>query len=108
MSFADKVVTGFKAQSLKSIMVPEWGEKVYFRPLTLAEAQAVERERDEIEKVFELLFVKLLDEGGDRLFPADKKAEARAALVDSTSTETINMIADEIAPKASVDAAKNG
>ena len=105
MDFAAKVAAGFKANPLKVISVKEWDETVYFRPMTLAEAQAIEGERRDTEKAFELLFLKLLDENGKRLFT--EKATARVALLENTSLETINMIASTVAPLDTIEDAKN-
>lgn len=98
MSVIERAKAHFKSLQVKTIEVPEWGDKngpliIYVEPFTLkdkAKLQSVSRMTgNEIDALVELIVLKCLDKQGEPIFTIEHKPMLRNA-VDATILERIS------------------
>jgi hypothetical protein len=89
----------FKAQSVKTIEVPEWGEAnkpllIYATPLTLAEKRKLFNgaKENDLAVLVDCIIMKAKDEKGDAVFTLEHKRD----LMNGVDPDIIARIANEI------------
>lgn len=106
MSVIQNAVADFQsklANDLKSVDVPEWKTRIYFRPSWSLKQQsevnrlAFEGKRD--EAMVEALIIRSLDENGDRVFKKSDKTE----LMTKVDPEVISRITIEMNREVELD-----
>lgn len=86
MKVIERATAHFKAKSVKTIEVPEWGDEtgpllIYIEPFTLKDQgrlQSATKGSSESEALAELLVLKCLDSEGNKMFTIEDKHALRS------------------------------
>lgn len=103
--FAEKLAS--RTRELRSLEVPEWGDTIYWTPVTVTESDRFSRtqkKQGDAEAMLDVIIAKTLDAKGERLF--DDGAEVRAMLAGEPAT-LIARICEAIGAEETKDQAKN-
>ena len=108
MGLIDKIASLYDEAPLSRIDVPEWGDAVYYKPLTPNELDCVRKEVKDTDTAIifsaQMVILKALDADGKRLFcNAD-----RQVLVHKGSVDVIVRVSEQMRETPTVeDAEKN-
>ena len=90
----DKAKEHFKSIDRKIIEVPEWGQTVYSKPLTLADKRILTRNTkpDDVTLFADVLILKAEDKEGKKLYSLEDKQ----TLMRSVDPEVVARVAQDI------------
>ena len=90
----DKAKEHFKSIDRKIIEVPEWGQTVYSKPLTLADKRKLTRttKPDDVTLFADVLILKAEDKEGKKIFTPDD----RDRLMNKVDPDVVSAISTEI------------
>ena len=90
----DKAKEHFKSIDRKIIEVPEWGQTVYSKPLTLADKRKLTRtiKPDDVTLFADVLILKAEDKEGNKLYTLENKH----TLMHSVDPEVVARVAQQI------------
>jgi hypothetical protein len=103
-----RIEANYLGDGLRSVEVVEWGETIFFRPLTLLEKQRTMKGVDPTDDATigaRMLIMKALDKDGQPLFQDD--APTQAVLQGKASFPVIAKILAAMQEETSPSAAKN-